>query len=164
VDFLEGQHEYYFVGSSVALFDSSGVWGRNDYPERPRARDFLVKSPFVHPSVMFRAACLRAAGGYDSDPAIGRSEDYDLFMRLSAAGSRGYNIPEPLLEYREELQAYKKRSFRYALTEARVRLRGFASLGLLPRGLPWVLKPILVGLIPLGVYTKLRRAVFRRRP
>ena len=117
-------------------------------------------SPFAHPSVMFRAACLRAAGGYDSDPAIGRSEDYDLFMRLYASGSRGYNIQEYLLEYREELGSMRRRKYRFAVTEARVRLRGFRRLGLLPFGLPYVAKPLVIGLIPKSVYTLARKTVF----
>jgi glycosyltransferase EpsE len=158
--FLGAHPEIDICGCSLALFDESGVWGKNDYPERPDANAFLMKSPFAHPSVIFRASCLRAVGGYDCDPAIGRSEDYDLFMRLYASGSRGYNIQDYLLEYREELGSYRKRKFRYAISEARVRYRGFRRLGLLPRGLPYIAKPILVGIIPKHIYTRLRKAVF----
>ena len=160
VAFLESHPEYDICGSSIALFDASGVWGKNDYPERPDAKSFLFRSPFAHPTVVFRASCLRAAGGYDSNPAIGRSEDYELFMRLYASGSRGYNIQEYLLEYREELGSFRKRKYRYALTEARVRLRGFRLLGLLPRGIPYILKPLLIGLIPKRLYTGARKLAF----
>lgn len=159
--FLEEHPEYAFCGSSISLFDSSGVWGKLDYPAEPTARSFLLRSPYAHPTVVFRAAALAAAGGYDCRPEIGRSEDYDLFMRLHAAGLCGYNLQERLFEYREELGSFKKRKFRYALTEARVRLRGFRRLGLLPAGLPYVVKPILVGLIPKALYTRVRKAVFR---
>lgn len=161
VAFLETHPEYAFCGSSILLFDAAGVWGRLDYPEEPAARDFLLRSPYAHPTVVFRSSCLRAAGGYDCDAAIGRSEDYDLFMRLHAAGSRGYNFRECLFEYREELGSFRKRKFRYALTEARVRLRGFRRLGLLPTGLPYVLKPILIGLIPKTLYTRMRKVAFK---
>jgi glycosyltransferase EpsE len=158
--FLEANPAYDLCGSSMALFDGSGVWGRVDYPERPEPRDFLLRSPFVHPSVIFRTAVLRAAGGYDCDPAIGRSEDYELFMRLYASGSKGYNFREYLLEYREELGAYRKRKFKYAVAEARVRARGFHRLGLLPLGLLYVAKPIIVGLLPKVVYKRVRKTVF----
>jgi glycosyltransferase EpsE len=160
VAFLEAHPEMDICGSSVLLFDSTGTWGKHDYPERPSPKSFLFKSPFVHPSVMFRASCLRAAGGYDEDPALGRSEDYDLFMRLYASGSRGYNIQDYLLEYREELGTYRRRKFRYALTEARVRARGFYRLGLLPLGLPYIVKPIVIGLFPKRAYTRARKALF----
>lgn len=161
VRFLESHPEYALCGSSIELFDSAGVWGRLDYPEVVTAASFLLRSPFAHPTVMFRAAALRAAGGYDSSPEIGRSEDYDLFMRLHAAGARGYNLQEYLLSYREELGSFRRRKYRYALTEARVRWRGFRRLGLLPRGLPFVVKPLLVGLIPRGAYNRIRKAVFK---
>lgn len=161
VRFLEANPAYAFCGCSMELFDSSGVWGKLDYPERPAARDFLLRSPYAHPTVVFRAACLRAANGYDTDAAIGRSEDYDLFMRLHAAGYPGYNLPERLFRYREELGSFRKRRFRYALTEARVRYRGFRRLGLLPGGLPFVVKPVLIGLIPKALYTRVRKAVFK---
>jgi glycosyltransferase involved in cell wall biosynthesis len=159
--FLEANPGYDFCGSSILLFDASGIWGKLDYPEKPEARDFLLRSPYAHPSVVFRASCVKAAGGYDCDPAIGRSEDYDLFMRLHAAGSRGYNFQDFLFEYREELGSFRKRKFRYAITEARVRFRGFRKLGLLPLGLPYVIKPILIGLIPKGLYTRIRKAAFK---
>jgi len=161
VRFLEANQEYAFCGCSMELFDSSGVWGKLDYPERPSPRDFLLRSPYAHPTVVFRTGSLRAASGYDTDAAIGRSEDYDLFMRLHAAGSVGYNLPERLFRYREDLGSFRKRKFRYALTEARVRYRGFRRLGLLPAGLPFVIKPVLIGLIPRALYTRVRKAVFK---
>jgi glycosyltransferase EpsE len=160
VRFLEEHGEYGFCGSTISLFDSSGTWGRVAYPELPDAGSFLFRNPFAHPTVVFRAALLKDAGGYDCDPSIGRSEDYDLFMRLYASGSRGYNIQEDLLRYREDLDSLKKRKFRYAVTEARVRLRGFRRLGLLPKGLAYAAKPILVGLIPKAIYKRMRKAAF----
>jgi len=161
VRFLDDHPEYAFCGCSVALFDSGGVWGKIDYPEIPEARSFLLRSPFAHPTVMFRASCFEKAGCYDCGSSIGRSEDYDLFMRLYAKGLRGYNIPDYLFEYREELLSYRRRRLRYAFTEAWVRYQGFRRLGLLPYGLPFVAKPILVGLLPKSAYTKMRKALFK---
>ena len=40
---------------------------------------------------------------------MGRSEDYELFMRLHAAGHRGYNLRDYLLRYREESGSLKRR-------------------------------------------------------
>ena len=160
VGFLEAHPEYALCGSSIRLFDEGGTWGKIDYPERPDARSFLLRSPFAHPSVVFRSSCLASAGGYDGDPSIGRSEDYDLFMRIYEAGGRGYNIQDYLLEYREEARSYKRRAFRYALAEARVRFRGFRRLGLMPRGLVFAAKPVLIALLPKAIYARARRAVF----
>lgn len=161
VAFLDGRPEVGWCGCGIDFFDDGGVWGKLQYPESPVAKDYLLRSPFAHPTVVFRAELLRSAGIYEEDPRIGRSEDYDLFMRLYAMGHRGYNLPDRLFLYREERGSLKRRKFRYALTEARVRYRGFSRLGLLPLGLPYVLKPVLIGLIPKSAYALMRKAYLR---
>jgi len=157
--FLEAHPELGFCGSSIRLFDEGGVWGEVAYAEKVEARNFLFGNPFAHPTIMFRASCLRGTGGYDEDPKVGRSEDYALFMDLQASGLRGGNLTEPLLDYREDRTGYRKRRFRFALCEARVRARGYRKLGLLPTGLPFILKPILLGLLPKALYLRLRRSL-----
>lgn len=56
----------------------------------------FLYNPFIHGSVMFRAAAVRNSEKYDSDtwPA----EDYDLWRRLSVLGEIG-NIEEPLYSF-----------------------------------------------------------------
>ena len=61
----------------------------------------------------------------------------------------------------EEAGSFRKRKFRFAITEARVRWRGFRLLGLLPRGLPYVIKPILIGIIPKALYAQFRKAILK---
>lgn len=61
-------------------------------------RDLFVESPFVHPSVMMRKSSLEAVGGYRE---MGWAEDYDLWLRLAAAGTRFARLPAPLFFWRE---------------------------------------------------------------
>ena len=61
-------------------------------------RDLFVESPFVHPSVMYRKECVEAVGGYRER---GWPEDYDLWLRLAAAGVRFARLPEVLFFWRE---------------------------------------------------------------
>jgi hypothetical protein len=61
-------------------------------------RDLFVESPFVHPSVMFRREPVRALGGYRD---LGWAEDYDLWLRLAAAGLRFARHPQTLFFWRE---------------------------------------------------------------
>ena len=78
-----------------------------------------------------------------------RTEDYDLFMRLYARGYRGYNIQEPLLRYFVNPEAMQqKRLYRYRINEAVVRWKGFKAMGLMPGAFPYVVRPLIVGLIP----------------
>ncbi|QWV94249.1 glycosyltransferase [Geomonas oryzisoli] len=60
--------------------------------------DIFVESPFVHPSVMFRKELVQQVGGYRD---MGWAEDYDLWLRLAAAGTRFARLPETLFFWRE---------------------------------------------------------------
>lgn len=61
-------------------------------------RDLFVESPFAHPSVMFRAAVVRAAGGYRD---CGWAEDYDLWLRLARLPGNFARLPQTLLFWRD---------------------------------------------------------------
>lgn len=161
VRFLDGHPEFALCGSSFEFIDAAGSWGTLFYPEYPDTRSFLLRSPFAHPTIMIRADAMRALGGYRVGAGVGRSEDYDLFLRLYAVGYKGYNFQDILFRYREDRSSFRKRKLRYALTEARVRARGYAKLGMMPWALPFVLKPILVGMVPAVVYRLMRKAMFK---
>ena len=132
-------------------------------PEMPAKRDYLFNSPFVHPSVMFRKAALVKVGGYSASRAVLQCEDYDLFFRLQKEGMRGYNLQEPLLQYWEDYESYKRRTYRRRIREMKVRCRGFRELGILnQRTFPYVVKPLFVGAIPAPVHHYIKRKI--RRP
>lgn len=158
VAFLQTHPQYHWVGSCAALVDRRGVWGMRMVPPIPQPDDFLFNSPYIHPSVMFRREVLLRAGGYRVSEAVGQCEDYELFMRLHRDGYRGYNLQEPLLWYWEDETSYQKRTYRRRVQEMRVRYRGFQELGILRvHTLPYVVKPLLVGLVPAPVYRYLKR-------
>lgn len=156
VEFLDTHPEYALVGSARYLFDENGVWDEEYMPEEVKNEDFLFASPYIHGSVVFRREALTKAGGYRVEKITRRTEDYDLFMRI-ATFSKGANIKEPLYCFLENENAVAKRKYRYRIDEAKVRYRGFKSLGLMPRGLPYVIKPLIVGLIPRALREKLRK-------
>lgn len=148
IEFLEENRNYAMVGTSINLFDDKGVWGNRKMIENPCKKDFLFGSPFIHPTILIRKNILEKLNGYRVSKETLRAEDYDLFMRLYNLGYKGYNIPEFLYNYREDVNSYKKRKYFHRFDEARVRYKGFKLLGLLPEGLIFVLKPLIVGLIP----------------
>ncbi len=77
------------------------------------ARDLLVEAPLVHPASAIRREALEEAGGWrDGD----FPEDYDLWLRLSAAGRRLSNVPEVLLDWRESPSRLTRTDRRYALS------------------------------------------------
>lgn len=61
-------------------------------------RDLFVECPLAHPTFLMCADALARAGGYRD---MGWPEDYDLVLRLWAAGERIAKVAEPLLRWRE---------------------------------------------------------------
>ena len=74
-------------------------------------RDLYVESPFVHPSVMFRREAVAAVGGYRQ---MGWAEDYDLWLRLAAAGVLFARTAEPLFFWRDRPERATRTMAEYA--------------------------------------------------
>lgn len=148
INYLEKYINIDMVGCDALIFNDRGVWGKFSKKAYPGKKDFLTNSPYIHPTIIIKKDVLLDLDGYSVEKITRRTEDYDLFMRFFAAGYRGVNLPEPLLLYREDDEAYKRRSYRYRIDEMIIRYRGFKLLGLLPLALPYVIRPLIVGLIP----------------
>jgi len=156
LDYLERHPEVDFVGCNAKLIHREGVWGHRKMPERPEKKDFLKFSPYIHPSVVFRRKVFEGQEAYRTDTR--RGEDYDLFMRLTAAGYRGYNIQEELFSYREDSESYKRRELGSRLDEVKIRCHGFSSLGLMvPWGWIYALRPLAAGCVPSSLVYKVKR-------
>ena len=146
-DFLDAHLQYSFVGTQAQIFDESGVYQTRYVEEKPEKASFLLRSPFMHPTIMVRKEAYIAVDGYRIAKETRRAEDYDLFMRLYAKGYQGYNLQENLFFYREDKNSYKKRKFKYRIDEMVVRYKGFRILGLGLKGYPYIIKPLFVGLL-----------------
>jgi glycosyltransferase involved in cell wall biosynthesis len=121
------------VGSALAEMgtDENDVLG---YRHPPTSHAEIIRfarfhSPFNHPTVVFRRSAVRRAGGYEH---LGSLEDYWLWVRMLATGSKAANIDEPLLLYRVSAGAYERRGgWRLAFVEIglqrRLRRIGFTS-------------------------------------
>ncbi|WP_084038976.1 glycosyltransferase [Demequina sp. NBRC 110053] len=70
------------------------------------ARAARFRSPFHHPTVMFRREAVQRAAGYQ---AMGPMEDYWLWARMISSGAHVENIVEPLVAYRVDAGAYRRR-------------------------------------------------------
>lgn len=137
-----------FVGCVANLERAGKPVGIRRLPTRPEVKDFLFVQPFLHPTLIFRREALEAVGGYCEEPRCLGCEDYDLLLRLYEAGYLGENMQEPLFTYTLPPIGSKKRTMALRWNEVKTRYARFRALGLLPRALPYVVKPIAVGLLP----------------
>jgi glycosyltransferase involved in cell wall biosynthesis len=108
------------VGTHVRVFPRAGLrdglrayerWLNGvDSAARVR-REAFVECPIVHPTLMLRTEVLRALGYRESPWA----EDYDLVLRLLAAGHDIGVVPRRLLCWRDAPQRLTRRDSRYAI-------------------------------------------------
>jgi len=159
--YMEEHPDVAVLGTFAYLFDETGVWGEMRFPTEITKKDFLFRSPYGHCSVVFRKKDLLEAGCYRVAKETRRTEDYDLFMRMFTF-SKGANLPEFLCYFCEDKSALQRRKYRYRIDEAKVRYRGFKQLGLLPRGIFYVIKPLIVGLIPARLLGFLKNKFLKR--
>lgn len=78
----------------------------------------LIESPLFHPAVTLRAAAVRQVGGYRQGDF---PEDYDLWLRLVAAGWRIGSCPVPVVQLQD-------RPGRLTRSDPRYRRAAFTSL------------------------------------
>lgn len=157
---LEENSEVAFVGSNVLLWRDGSCVGSRELPPRPTVQDFLFVQPFIHPSLVFRAETLRAVGGYSEDSHCILCEDYDLLLRMYARGYWGINLTDELLCYTVPAPSEHRRKMKYRFNESVTRYHRFRELKLLPKALPYVLKPVVVGLLPGQLVQWLKKQIY----
>ncbi|MCE5344881.1 MAG: glycosyltransferase [Bacteroidales bacterium] len=69
---------------------------------------YYTRTPFAHPSVMYRRNLIETAGLYPTDTIL--MEDNVLWGRALKKGFKFANIPEYLLKFRKDESFYKRRS------------------------------------------------------
>lgn len=120
-------HDLAVVGGLVEAFGEGVGEGLARYvawqnalrtPE-DHARDAFVEATLCHPSVMLRASALDRVGGWRSGPF---AEDWDLWLRMDAAGLGAAKIDRPVLRWRHRAGRATFADARYGM-DAHRRLR-----------------------------------------
>ena len=90
-----------------------------------------------------------------------RVEDWDLWIRMRAEGYRGFNLSETLYKMRDDREAIARRKLKFRFNESRVMIQAIRMLRLSPVNYFLVLRPIVVGLLPRGLYKILHKMKMR---
>ena len=150
--------EYAIVSCPMIYFDQNGDFRTGTGNGEPDIHSMVRGTPFCHAPCMVRREAYEAVGGYTVAKNRLRVEDWDLWIRMYEKGYRGYNLSEPLYKMRDDRDAYKRRKFRYRINEAKVGASAVKKLKLSPIAYIYILRPIVVGLLPPSVYKVLHRA------
>lgn len=144
------------VGCCMKYFDESGIRGEENYVEFITKKDFLYNSPISHPTAFGKREVFLKL--YNEKKYCGRVEDYEFFMRVFFNRFNLGNLQEKLYFFRENNEAVARRKYKYRIHEFYIRLIWFSKLHLLiPKGIFYCFKPLLVGLIPKQIYFKIRK-------
>ncbi|MFV0560946.1 MAG: glycosyltransferase family 2 protein [Enterococcus sp.] len=157
VEFLEAHPEYALVSCAKIHFDESGDWGVFHGIEEPTALDLVHGAPFCHPAVLMRSQVLTQIGGYSEAREHWRVEDYQLWFKFYRAGYRGANLPTILYSYKDDREAYNRRTWGNRLNESRLKRVIIKELNVGIHAYPAVVRPLVIGLLPHGVYNRLHR-------
>jgi glycosyltransferase involved in cell wall biosynthesis len=117
---LEREPEWAAVGSHVRLFPRAALapkrldyerWLNSlDTPDSVR-RDAFVECPLAHPTLFIRSETLREF----AYRAVSWPEDYDLVLRLLAAGQKLGVVPQPLVNWRDSPARLSRTAPEYGL-------------------------------------------------
>lgn len=160
---LEKEPDIAIVSTDMNFFDDSGIWGKISHPEYPNKQDFLKGSPFCHAPCMVRKEAYVAVNGYSVDAKLLRVEDYHLWFKMYKAGFKGKNIHKVLYSMRDDQNAYQRRKFKYRINEAYVKILAVRDLKLPRWGYIYILRPIIVGLMPNILYDILHKWNLRKK-
>ena len=154
---LDREPEITIVSTDMGYFDESGVWGSCSKPDYPTSFDFMLGTPFCHAPCMVRREALNKVGGYTEGKRFIRVEDYHLWFKMYVAGYKGKNIHQKLYFMRDDRNAYNRRKFIYRINESYVKILVIRKFKLPFTCYFYVIRPILVGLLPGKIYDYLHK-------
>ena len=157
IKFLESHPEISILSASLHSFDDSGIWGERTFKERPEPKDVVKGPPFSHSVCMVKKEAFDAVNGYSDEKRLLRVEDHHLWVKMYSMGYRGANLPDFLYMYRDDRDGYNKRKFKYRINSAYVTVLAVKMLHLPKYYYIYAIKPILIGLLPYGIYNLLHK-------
>ena len=165
VKFLDEHPEYAIVSCPMIYFDEKGVFARGKGGNKPTKLDFIGKTPFCHAPCMVRREAYMSVGGYTEDKRLIRQEDYNLWMKMYAAGYIGYNLSECLYSMRDDRAAESRRKRSWTVVKSSVYSTYLAcrTLHLPIKGYMYCLKKPLIYIMPLCLYSYLHHRKLEKK-
>lgn len=157
VKFLDEHPQYAIVSTCMHYFDEKGIFRTGRANGEPVMESMARTTPFCHAPCLVRAEAYKAVNGYTVDSKRLRVEDWDLWVRMYEKGYRGYMLNEPLYMMRDDRNAITRRKLKYRINEARMTIFAVKQLKLNKVHYGWVVRPILVAMLPKKIYQILHK-------
>ncbi|MCC8150393.1 MAG: glycosyltransferase [Lachnospiraceae bacterium] len=157
VRFLDAHPEYAIVSMPMHYFDEDGIFMTGSGSGEPIVKNMVKGTPFCHAPCMVRREAYETVDGYSVDKKLLRVEDWHLWIKMYAAGYKGYVLSEPLYMMRDDREAIRRRKFKYQINQFRVACFTVKDLRLSPVNYVFTVRPLIVGLMPRPVYIIMHR-------
>ena len=125
VAFLQAHPEISVVGGALDIISNDGkLLANRRYPQTSTAiaKGMQLTTTIAHSTVMYRKEAIELHGGYNPDFRF--AEDLDLWLRWMNAGRRFANLPQVLVQYRQDNTRRDQRHWRFNL---RARISNFSG-------------------------------------
>lgn len=132
IEYIRANPEVDVVGGYIGEFpeDPSKIETIREVPSTPAKVHSAARfrCPINHPTVMFRRSAVLQVGNYRP---LRSMQDYDLWMRMNAAGHTLANVPAMLVKCQAGSELFERRGgLQYARIEARLQYE-FLRLGVI---------------------------------
>ena len=163
-EYMKAHPKVDVLGTAMISFDKNGEYGVI-HPRKlePQKKDFLPGTVVAHASTIMKKSSLEKVKGYRVAWETTRCEDTDLYMRMFAAGCIIRNIDEALYCVRQGRECYSRKKYIGRVKEAVVKYKGFKVLKMPFFSYIYVLRPIIVGLIPAQLQRKIKNSLHKKR-
>ena len=131
VEFLQSHPEISVVGGALDIINTEGqLLAHRRYPQSAIeiARGMQLTTTVAHPTVMYRKVAVEQHGGYNTEFRF--SEDLDLWLRWMNAGLQFANLPQVLVQYRQNNTRRRSGHWRFNL---KARISNFSAQHLVRR-------------------------------
>lgn len=164
ISFLDAHPEYAIVSCPMIYFDEKGEFGRGYNSGEPSKDVMNTSVPFCHAPCMVRTEAYLAVGGYTEGKWLLRYEDYNLWMKMFAAGYRGYNLPEPLYAMRDSRDAIRRRKFKGRINGIYAHWLAYRQLGLsFWKFVTYSTVALIKGIMPLTLYKYFHKRIIQNK-
>ena len=158
IKFIENNNQYVLVGSRANYINEKGIYKTSHFFGEVK-QDMLIKfCVFFHPSLLIKTEILKKIGGYDN---YIRNEDYALYLKLYYMGYKGYVLEDVLLNYRQNIESFRRKKYCDRVVEFKLRKKYLKLLNIkYPKRVLYTVKPLIVGCIPnkiMYLYKKIKK-------
>jgi len=105
------------IEPGVALVHTGAVGRGNDFPAQNTFQELWSRNYISNSSVLLLRRAFDSVGGFDEDPALTGAEDYNLWLRIVAAGWKICGIAEELMVYAPPANSLSHRLLRSTTPE-----------------------------------------------